>query len=304
VASVDNNGITESKIFLVIYKDNPFEVNGLSAYIMMFNVNGTIEKAYDLDDGNQIPFDSNSSLNKSLSDVDCTKFPVGADFEEWIYWVAMCSNMLNPVTIIANNPINNTIDAGQSSGGGCLDCSPLFAFDGSLFNNNNPDPGINLNPNVVLPNLVSADPISISIALEAPQIPEVNTWITNLPTTEQIQDLLQAIAQFLNDNKEKSPDPLFVNTSPNQLPNIKDEAKNTVIDLILLLIENQNSSAYIELVIEILNGANINPSQEKNCEELSELGLNIEKRQSLLDLHWAALNDNFHAEKGYKPDFD
>jgi len=305
IASIDNNGITESKIFLTIYKDDEFGSNGLSAFVIRFNVDGTIEKAYNLDDGLQIPFVSNtsSSTGNGKSTVDCTQLPVGGDFEDWQYWLGMCEGMLDPVTVIATNPI---LDEGPSSGGGCLDCSSWPAFDSSIFNDNSTSSGTssNVNPSVIVPNMVSADPISISIALEAPPLSQENIWLKSLPNNQQTQDLLDAIAQFLNDNKAKSPDPAFINTNPNQFPNIKDSAIDTVMDLILLLIENQNSSTYIELVIEILQGNYTNPAEEENCAQLSSMGTDILKKQSLEDLHWAALDENFHAEKGYQYSLD
>jgi len=307
IATVDNNGITESKLFVVLYKENPFGNTGLSAYVFRYAIDGTIEIGYNLENGVQIPFytsTTTSSLNKSNS--NCDEYPSSGDFDEVQVWLEDCGGILEDVVVEAPPTPTETIDAGPSSGGGCLDCSSWPAFDSSIFNDNSTSSGTssNVNPSVIVPNMVSADPISIAIALEAPPLSQEYTWLNNLPTNEQTQELFEAIAQFLNDNKAKSPDPAFVNTNPNQFPDIKDSAIDTVIDLILLLIENQNSNTFINLVIEILNDDYKDPTHEENCANLSDLGQNFEFKQSLESLHWSALDDSFHIEVGYEYSFD
>ena len=67
IASVTNDGIIESKIFCVLYKEAHLEVMGFP-YVFRYSVQGTFEKAYNLENGIQVPFDDNqgkSSITQS-----------------------------------------------------------------------------------------------------------------------------------------------------------------------------------------------------------------------------------------------
>jgi hypothetical protein len=262
VATVDNNGITESKIFLVLYKENPFGSLGLSAYIFRYAIDGTVEIGYNLENGIQVPFDTSTTSSSNKSNSNCDEYPSSGDFDEVQQWLEDCNGILDEVKVEAPTTPLQTIDVGSSSGGGCLDCSSWPGFDSSLFNDNSTSAGTSVNPNVVIPNLVSADPISIAIALEAPLLSQEYAWLNNLPTNEQTQQLLEAIAQFLNDNKAKSPDPAFDNTNPSQIPSIKDSAINFVMNYINFMINNPNSGFIIDNTVDLENAMSFSSFQD------------------------------------------
>ena len=214
VASTEQNGNVESKIIFILHKTNNNQ-NGLSAYVFMYNLNGTLELEYNFENGQSIPFTENA--NGLQAKTNCATLP-NLTPEEIMQWLSDCTIALDEVVVIGH--LSEEIDAGDSGGGG-LDISPWIQIDGLGYEGNTYGVGGG-NPQVFVSSTVSATGFSISTALGLPFSSLQSQWLTQQTTNNQ--SLLNAIAQFLNNNKKPSPDPLFVNVNPNQLPEIMDEA--------------------------------------------------------------------------------
>jgi hypothetical protein len=223
VASTEQGGNVESKIIFVLHKVSNNE-NGLSAYVFVYNLNGTLEFEYNFDNGQSVPFVENANGLQSRT-TDCGELP-NLTPEELLAWLAQCTIALNEVVVYGQL---NTIESGDSGGGG-LDFSPWVQIDGLGYEDGTS--GANgSNPQVFVSSLVSATGFSISTALGLPFSSIESQWLTQQSIDNQ--SLLNAIAQFLNNNKERSPDPAFENVNPNQLPEIRDEAVNFVLNYVI-----------------------------------------------------------------------
>jgi hypothetical protein len=229
IASTEQNGIIESKIVFALYKSTNND-SGISAYTFVYDLNGNLEFEYNFENGIQAPFSSETS-SIELKTIDCSSLP-SLTVSDLISWLSQCTIALDEVIVVGN--LNPTIDAGQSGGGGS-DISPWVQIDGLGYEGGTSSSS-GSNPQVFTSNLVSATGFSISTALGLPFYSIESQWLTQRAVDNQ--SLLNAIAQFLNANKERSPDPAFVNVNPNQLPEIKGEAIDFTLEMINFLMDN------------------------------------------------------------------
>ena len=265
LASTDDNGVVDSRIIFTLYKDAPSDL-GLSAYVFVYDLNGDLDLEYNFDNGQSVPFSQTNTTDTMTvtlnSTIDCFELPT-LDVDAIMAWLENCNSIwLDEVVITAY--LNNTIDAGPSGGGGFgADISPWVSIDGLGYLDQDPTLGTGgTNSSVFVSNVVVADPISIALALELSiSSPEVN-WLSL-----HSQQLLDAIAAYLNNNKAKSPDSLFQNIDTNQLPDIKDDAVDFLIDLINYSTSNPNLDiAIIENAINVISiNSNANPIIGADC---------------------------------------
>ena len=257
IAMTSSDNIVDAKKMYVLYKTNDIS-NGLSAYIVFYNLDGTFNSAYNYLNGVQIPFPtpSNSSLSRT---TDCNEANVeemtDEEFEEYL---ANCYSMLDEVTVVA------TIDAGPSDGGGM----PLDQTNGGILNIsfidvlNNPTTGGNpsgTNVNVFAPNVVNGSPSSIAFALNIPFSSLEFNWLLQQQVNNQ--SLLNAIAAYLNANKLRPPNPnVFENADPIQFPVIQEIAINLVLEIIEIIMNGNSNNISFEEIEQLYNGG-----MDKEC---------------------------------------
>ena len=261
IASTEQNGTIESKLIFVLYKATNNE-NGLSAYVFVYNINGTLELEYNFENGQSVPFAENSSGLQSKNITDCSQLP-SLTPEELLAWLAQCTIALDEVTVVGY--LNETIDAGDSGGGG-FDISPWVQIGGFEIPYEGGSGGSSgANPEVFISNIVSGTGFSISMALGLSLSSIQAQWL-NQQTIDN-QALLNAIAQFLNANKERPIDPAFNNIDPNQLPEIRDEAVEQMLGFIEILISNSNDNELGDIDINALNSL-LNFNSETDWKEM------------------------------------
>ncbi|OZV69377.1 hypothetical protein [Winogradskyella aurantia] len=234
VASTEQSGNVESKIIFVLYKTTNND-NGLSAYVFVYSLDGNLELEYNFENGQSVPFADSSNGLQSRNSTNCDELP-NLTVEEIMEWLSYCTTMLDEVVIVAQ--LNETIDAGPSGGAG-MDFSPWVQIDGLGYEGGTSQSGTGGNPQVFVSNTVSATGFSISTALGLPFSSIESQWLTQQAVNNQ--SLLNAIAEFLNSNKERPIDSAFDNVDPNQLPEIRDEAVDFALDYINHMIDNPNS---------------------------------------------------------------
>lgn len=258
VATAQHNGSLESKIFTIAYKNNN-TTNNLSAYIFIYGLDGNLEREYNYENGQQVDFQTVATSSNPLSkSVDCSELP-SFNFDELIEWASMCVIALNEVVVVAQLP---TIDAGDSSTGGFGDSTSLPP--GSIFPEDySPSGSGSVSPLWFNPNLVGANPFSISTALGI-QFNSLETlWLSQLPAAQS--QLLDAIAAFLNNNKVRSNRDMsaFSNDAQNgQLPEITDEAAAHMLDIINFLIDNPDVDFSEETLNQIVIEEPDNPIED------------------------------------------
>jgi hypothetical protein len=206
IASTEQDGIVESKIVITAHK-NTNNTDGLSAYIFVYGLDGNLELEYNFENGQKIPFESNTNNGALSRGADCEELP-SLDVDSIIQWFEQCAIQLDEIVI------TQTIDAGPSGGGGGgSEFSPWVQIDGLGYEDPNRIGGSG-NPQVFVSNTVSANGYSISTVLGLPFGSIETNWLNQQAINNQA--LLNAIAEFLNNNKERSPDPALENVDTNQ----------------------------------------------------------------------------------------
>jgi hypothetical protein len=241
IASTEQNGIVDYRKLYILYKSNDLS-NGLSAYILIYGLDGNLEIAYNYENGHQIPFPENngiSALNKSSS--ECEGDIALMTDEQFENWWGNCSG-IGLDEVVVNSTLSN------ESG----------VLGGSVFNDSNSTVWVGINPEVILPGGPNNNNINIfdnnNSPWETPNVtvanaagigaalgfkftsPEAN-WL-RAQEANNILVLIQ-IANFLNANREENPfgDLTFGDTAPEQFP-IAPFALNFSVDLINFLIDN------------------------------------------------------------------
>jgi len=283
LASTERNGMVDARKIYMLYKSNDLS-NGLSAYIFVFKLQGSLEYLYNYENGQRIDLEQrNSSANRSDT-VNCGSNPDEMNNAQFDEWLSQCYPSLGEVVIT----VDNTPQGGNGTG---LDFSPWVPI------NLPPVQGVGNNPvggaggtgtAWYVPNTVSANSFSITLALGIAPNSDVGNWLDQL--TESNQEVLEAIATYLNNNRDRGNTGNTNNTNTNddtdnpfewQLP-ISDEAINTVIALIEFLDGGAGGMFNGELTPDDLEALeecieNTNTATFDACfEELGEDGLNIE----------------------------
>jgi hypothetical protein len=215
----------------ILYKSNDLS-NGLSAYILIYGMDGYLQLAYNYENGQQVPLpeaNDGNTLNKSSSGCDGNiSTMTDAQFENW--W-ANCSGIgLDEVVV------NTTLSNPTGSTGGST----------SAFNDWNTSPWQSIDPATIFPigsgtngnsspwhtpNVTVANEVSISTVLNVSYNSAIANWLREM---EQInQEILNQIADYLNANREENPfgDFTFGDIQPEQFP-VSDEAIEYILNLI------------------------------------------------------------------------
>lgn len=241
IASTEYEGVVDSRKIYVMYKANNTS-NGLSAYIVVYNIDGVFDKAYNYEDGVSIAFPT-SSQSSATRTTDCSEEGVDemtdGEFEDFL---ANCYGTLDEVDL---GTIISSSSSTENDGGGGAPPNPIDTNDAWVDIDGLWDPidtqtggtGTGTNPEVFAPNIVSATAQSIATALEIGFFSIESNWLQEQENQNNLE-LLNAIAEFLNAHKERPIDPAFENTADNQLPVINEEAINNIIDYINHLIDN------------------------------------------------------------------
>ena len=236
VASTEQNGILDYRKLYILYKSNDLS-NGLSAFILIYGMDGNLQFAYNYENGQQIPLpqpnDSNT-LNKSNS--ECDSNISNMTDEEFENWWANCSGIgLNEVvvsTTLTNDGGNNS---GSTSAFNDWNTSPWQSIDpstifpvGSNYNNGNTNDN---NSPWHTPNVTVANEVSISTVLNASYNSAIANWLREMEQTNQ--EILNQIADYLNANREENPfsDFTFGDIQPEQFP-VSDEGIEYILRLI------------------------------------------------------------------------
>ena len=230
--------MVDAKKLYVLYKDSE-TTDALSAYIIIYNLDGTFYTAYNFENGIEIPFPTQNTAS-SRTEVDCSDTDVSSmDNEEFEQYLANCYSPLPQVTVVA------IAGTDGSAGGGPTGYNPFDNSNnwvGVEFPIGDPN-GYNTgttngsNPQVFTPNSVSASAMSISIAIDALNS-QIHNWLQYMEN-QQNYVLLQLIANYLNTHKER-PSELVLDDGfgDDQFPNIQQEAIDFTIDLIDYLGDN------------------------------------------------------------------
>lgn len=241
IATTEHNGIVDSRKFYILYKSNDLS-NGLNAYVLIYRLDGQLEWIYNFVDGQDMPLQEHNSgtVSAKSSVVECDGVNM-ADLtdEEFENWWANCTGVaLNEVTVTA--PLSN--DSGIMGGSALNDWNSGSWFGieipaiinpgGSGYNNGsiNGDATIDWHS----PNVTIATAASISLVLEADYSSATANWLRQMEQDDQ--QLLNQIADFLNNNREQNPfsDFTFNHIQPEQFP-VSDEAIAFILDLIDVL---------------------------------------------------------------------
>ncbi|RNC84877.1 MAG: hypothetical protein ED556_09845 [Winogradskyella sp.] len=132
----------------------------------------------------------------------------------------------------------------------------------------------NNNPQVFVPNTVTANAISIKLALEVDFTSPVALWLEQQEIANNYE-VLDAIAAYLNAHRERPIDPAFDNFGEHQFPTINTDAINNVVDSIYFQINNPNVSLLIDPII--------NPNdvpQELHFDTIEELQVFVDSLNS------------------------
>jgi hypothetical protein len=239
IASTELDGIIDSRKFYILYKSNDLK-NGLNAYILIYGLDGNLQQAYNFENGQSIPLPENNNGNVSnRSSVECDDDVSAMNDEDFEYWWANCNNPISEVVVVANTFSN---DGGNNSGSTSAfnDWNSWIYIpaninpNGSSYNNGSTNSN---NTPWHSPNVLVANAPSISSILDAAYNSTIANWLREMEQTNQ--QMLNQIADYLNDNREENPFSDFTigDIQPEQFP-ISDSA----IQYILILIDFLNDT--------------------------------------------------------------
>jgi hypothetical protein len=257
IASTEQNGTIDSKIIFVLQKST----NDLSAYVFIYNLDGMLEFEYNFEDGQVVPFTENQNTVSLKTSAGCQELP-NLTTEELMEWLQRCTVALDEVVVIGQLP---EIDAGDSASGGGFDIPSSTQINPWDYSDDINGPNSNgSNPLIIMPNEVSASGLSIRMALGLPSGSLISHWLTQQSNNNQ--NLLNAIAQFLNNNKVPSPNPLFSNINSSQLISIESTAVDYILNIINGLMNNpQFDSSDIDLdTLELLEDYYVDPPASRD----------------------------------------
>ncbi|MBT8243926.1 MAG: hypothetical protein HKP48_07925 [Winogradskyella sp.] len=307
VASTEQDGIMYTKTIIVLYKTYEID-NGLSAYVLIYNLNGNLDYAYNYENGLQIPFPDVSTSATISRTSDCSTGITGSmSTAQVIDYLSNCTIVLDEVII--NAPSGNPDPNGDAQ------TTPLD--DPYNYNNisipfiieDDPQDGGSdtENPTVFVPNVVTASALSISISLDIEQFEIEFAWL--LEQQQNNPTILDIIAEFLNNNKVRPPQTTFEGTSPSQFPTISNKAREFTLELIGLLggangtnsapIDPQDIVETIECFIPTMENFDecFENLQNNDCEELNALSIDQEFIGIMADLNTKSTTIN--KEVGY-----
>ncbi len=191
VATTVNGDEVHSKIFAVLYKDIK-RATGLSAYVLIYNLEGQLETAYNYQNGIQVPFPNiQTEHNHNAREFDCSE--IGVTLAELEEWAANCNgNVLGEVVIIATPTTDNTPHGGNQ---------PIFDNPLGLILNIPPISGpedLDGNGGGVwwTANTLTPEGLAIMEAILPVASPDAIEWLQNGATAE----ILEAMADYLNAN--------------------------------------------------------------------------------------------------------
>ena len=269
LASTERNGMVDARKIYILYKSNDLS-NGLSAYIFVFDLEGRLEYLYNYENGQQTDLAQGNSIANRSDTGNCGGDPSqmnDAQFEEWFN---NCNNSIDEVIIT----VDNTPQGGNGTG---LDFSPwvpvnLPPVQGG--GNNPGGSGVNIGGGTAwyVPNTVSANSFSITLALGIAPNSDIGNWLAQ--QTGNNQDVLDAIATYLNNNRDRGNTGNTNNPNTNegtdnpfewQLP-ISDDAIDNVMNYIGSII-NEETTWFFEHydVYEDIPGEVINLDDYLDC---------------------------------------
>jgi hypothetical protein len=238
IGSVNNNGNVESKIYVLFYTNSDIPTK-FSGYIMLYSIEGQLENAYNYQEGIQIDVASNNSQNipntaNRASDPGCDIFEtIGCmlDFlgDDWFG----VDGFLTQDEVIVNAIVYSTL-GNRGIEWHSPDINIPAESNGGQSSSGGNTTGQWWSPVSVTPNLSA-----ITAILGLPINSITYNWLQN----QNNQDLLDAIAQYLNANRiQNINDPTgnsgehTSNTSTG--PHISQQAIDTVLDYISNKIDN------------------------------------------------------------------
>ncbi|WP_298893094.1 hypothetical protein [uncultured Psychroserpens sp.] len=261
IGSVEMNGDMQSKIFILFYKQSTNDT-AFSGFMLIYNLDGIIEYAYEYDDGQRISEGLPNLVSNTLNRTDTgdceSPFDSLGCLLDWVGgdWFGLDGFIENDVVEV--------IAVGDSSTGGPISDS---GFGNPGFSIPALDEGIaGTNGSIEEPwwldNTVSANPLSIIMALELGHValPEAE-WLLNQASQEQ----LTSIANFLNANRAKDKNNDSIEDSgldPNQMTEISQEALDFAISMINYLMNNPNVTLEYDLSNQINSYPNFDTFDE------------------------------------------
>ena len=236
LASTQEGNNIESKIVVSLYK-NTSSQNSLSAYIFIFNLDGTLELKYNIENNQPIPFTTNTAnrqtSNRTMS-FDCNA-PI-LSLGNLIEYIQKCTIQLDEVLVIGGG-------GGESGGeeGNSFDADlPNFLQIPYIGDMDSEELGGGtsgaVNAGVYASNIIAPTSASISTALGLVGVSSESEWLEQ--QSIENPSLLDAIAEYLNLSKKIPYDPVYEIYSPNQFIDVSDEAIDYIIDFINFLDDN------------------------------------------------------------------
>jgi hypothetical protein len=289
-----------------------------SGDILVYTINGELEHFVTYHNGilvTRVDIDALSEhTNNSQSgrSTNCSEFPNPNDPEEFLEWVENCASQDE---IIVTTSLN-TLEQGDSPSGGLPFNNPDIGTPSYIINpvndgNSTSSGGSGAGgeggslPHSTIDNEVEPKPAQISIVIglnvdEALQ--EAMAWLNN----EASKDLLESLARFLNNNKDRSQiEPsMTIDVPDSQLPEVTPEAADFATDII----EFVRNGGDEECAINALNGVGLlsECGQEQDdelaeiCTKIKEQIDNSDYQGKIAELKEAArASSSFAVEEGY-----
>jgi lysozyme family protein len=251
IGSTIVQGELTQKILILDYSPE-YRFNSFAGHVFIYSVDGELEilskyennmlvENYDI---NLLKENASSSLTSRTT--DCSELPDVTIIEEFEEWLRDCEDqMLDQIDMEGPGASDNTIEQGDSPGGGSTTCClDIWGAPSTAIEPEDPDPdsssgGSNIGgglPSIFAANSITPEGPAIARALEIDvdsALQEAEDWLNN----EATKRLLEALADFLNANKDNS----NVNTTriadvpENQLPEITEDAKESAISIIIYM---------------------------------------------------------------------
>ena len=260
VGSIEIEGVIQSKIISLFYLDSN-DYSNFSGYMLIYNLDGNLEYAEKYNSGLRVdPSTLSTSAARLTTSNDCDFATLGC-LLDWLggsldtLAAFLANNTLDEVVVTANNNTGDYIPISDSP----------FGLTGTIPAVEAPDPvqgsgGASWDvPYWYNYNNIAPDGLSIAIALDLHPLSSIAEWLLNLEDTE----LLQAISQYLNENRETNEtlnDENDVNdnsSSQNDQNNISQDAIDFILSLMNNLMEIANG---FDISHDLLNEAMVNLS--------------------------------------------
>ena len=246
LASTELNGVVDSRKVYILYKSNDIS-SGLSAYIFIYGLDGILQQVYNFENGVELPLPENN--NSSLqSKGECEGNIANMTDEEFDHWLANCFGGIRDGEVVVTDPALSNEGGTYGGSTSALDDFNFWSgvsippVDTNSNSSNYGQAGSNGRDIWYSPNTIIPKGAAIANALDL----EFNTaealWLIEQDIANQ--KLLDIVAEFLNDNKERpNNNELDVEgVDNNQMQNVNPEAIELITQVIGILKNNPDSN--------------------------------------------------------------